>query len=84
MCLAGQLNQQFPPLGVRRKASLSGLRTDVARASEPRRKASCGLKHSQDGRATELTERAGFEPAVPEKGTPVFETGSISHSDTSP
>jgi hypothetical protein len=31
-----------------------------------------------------LTERAGFEPAVPAKGTPVFETGSISHSDTSP
>ncbi len=31
-----------------------------------------------------ITERAGFEPAVPEKGTPVFETGSISHSDTSP
>jgi hypothetical protein len=30
------------------------------------------------------TERAGFEPAVPAKGTPVFETGSISHSDTSP
>ncbi len=30
------------------------------------------------------TERAGFEPAVPVKGTPVFETGSISHSDTSP
>ncbi len=31
-----------------------------------------------------ITERAGFEPAVPAKGTPVFETGSISHSDTSP
>jgi hypothetical protein len=31
-----------------------------------------------------VTERAGFEPAVPAKGTPVFETGSISHSDTSP
>ena len=30
------------------------------------------------------TERAGFEPAVPARGTPVFETGSISHSDTSP
>ena len=28
-------------------------------------------------------ERAGFEPAVPE-GTLVFETSSISHSDTSP
>jgi hypothetical protein len=32
----------------------------------------------------EKTERAGFEPAVPARGTPVFETGSISHSDTSP
>ena len=31
-----------------------------------------------------VTERAGFEPAVPLKGTPVFETGSINHSDTSP
>jgi len=31
-----------------------------------------------------ITERAGFEPAVPAKGTPVFETGSFSHSDTSP
>ena len=30
------------------------------------------------------TERAGFEPAVPVKGTPVFETGSLSRSDTSP
>ena len=29
------------------------------------------------------TERAGFEPAVPE-GTPVFETGPISRSGTSP
>ncbi len=34
-------------------------------------------------RPKKTTERAGFEPAVP-KGTPVFETGSISHSDTSP
>ena len=31
-----------------------------------------------------IPERAGFEPAVPPKGTPVFETGSIGHSDTSP
>ena len=29
------------------------------------------------------SERAGFEPAVPE-GTPVFETGPISRSGTSP
>jgi hypothetical protein len=36
-----------------------------------------------DSRARK-TERAGFEPAVPARGTPVFETGSISHSDTSP
>ncbi len=33
---------------------------------------------------SDITERAGFEPAVPAKGTPVFETGSISRSDTSP
>ena len=31
-----------------------------------------------------ITERAGFEPAVRLWRTPVFETGSISHSDTSP
>ncbi|GAF98827.1 unnamed protein product, partial [marine sediment metagenome] len=31
-----------------------------------------------------MAGRAGFEPAAPIKGTPVFETGSISHSDTSP
>ena len=69
MCLAGQLNQQFPPLGVRRKASLSGLRTDMARASEPRRKASCGLKHGQarppaarDGRATKKSTAAKYIP----------------------
>jgi hypothetical protein len=31
-----------------------------------------------------ITERAGFEPAAPIKGTPVFETGSLSRSDTSP
>ena len=30
-----------------------------------------------------VTERAGFEPAVPE-GTPVFETGPINRSGTSP
>ena len=34
-------------------------------------------------RLSDITERAGFEPAVPE-GTLVFETSSISHSDTSP
>ena len=30
-----------------------------------------------------LAERVGFEPTVP-CGTPVFETGTIDHSDTSP
>ena len=30
------------------------------------------------------TEKAGFEPAVPQKGTLIFETSSLSHSDTSP
>ncbi len=61
MCLAGQLNQQFPPLGV--------LRIDVARASEPRRKASCGVKHGQarppaarDGRATKKSTAAKHLP----------------------
>ena len=33
---------------------------------------------------SDITERAGFEPAVLQKSTPVFETGSIGHSDTSP
>ncbi len=54
MCLAGQLNQQFPPLGV--------LRTDVARASEPRRKASSGVKHGQDSRATKKSTAAKHIP----------------------
>ena len=29
-------------------------------------------------------EREGFEPSVPKKGTPVFETGPFGHSGTSP
>ena len=31
-----------------------------------------------------LAERAGFEPAIPEPGIPVFETGAFNHSATSP
>ena len=31
-----------------------------------------------------LAERAGFEPAIPEMGIPVFETGAFNHSATSP
>jgi hypothetical protein len=29
-------------------------------------------------------EGAGFEPAVPYSGTPLFESGTINHSDTLP
>ena len=31
-----------------------------------------------------MAERAGFEPAIPQKGIPVFETGAFNHSATSP
>ena len=31
-----------------------------------------------------MAERAGFEPAVPARGTPVFETGPFNRSGTSP
>ncbi len=31
-----------------------------------------------------VAERVGFEPTVPQNGTPVFETGTLNHSDTSP
>ena len=31
-----------------------------------------------------LAERVGFEPTVHETCTPVFETGTLNHSDTSP
>ena len=31
-----------------------------------------------------LAERGGFEPPVPKKGTPVFETGPFDRSGTSP
>ena len=36
------------------------------------------------GKVKNITERAGFEPAVRVNRTPVFETSSLSHSDTSP
>ena len=31
-----------------------------------------------------LAERAGFEPAIPGYGIPLFESGAFSHSATSP
>ena len=31
-----------------------------------------------------MAERAGFEPAIPQRGIPVFETGAFNHSATSP
>ena len=31
-----------------------------------------------------MAERVGFEPTVHETCTPVFETGTLNHSDTSP
>ena len=31
-----------------------------------------------------VAERVGFEPTVHETCTPVFETGTLNHSDTSP
>ena len=31
-----------------------------------------------------VAERVGFEPTVQETCTPVFETGTLNHSDTSP
>ena len=31
-----------------------------------------------------LAERVGFEPTVPETGTPDFESGAFDHSATSP
>ena len=31
-----------------------------------------------------MAERVGFEPTVQETCTPVFETGTLNHSDTSP
>lgn len=31
-----------------------------------------------------LAEEVGFEPTVPETGTPVFETGPFNHSGTPP
>ena len=31
-----------------------------------------------------MAERAGFEPAEPKKGSPVFETGPFDRSGTSP
>src|SRR5579864_1364743 len=37
-------------------------------------------RHAQIGPA----EGAGFEPAVPYSGTPLFESGTINHSDTLP
>ena len=36
------------------------------------------------GCLSDITERAGFEPAVRHKRTPLFESGTINHSDTSP
>ena len=32
----------------------------------------------------QMAERVGFEPTVHETCTPVFETGTLNHSDTSP
>jgi hypothetical protein len=31
-----------------------------------------------------MAERVGFEPTVPDLGTPIFETGALSHYATSP
>ena len=31
-----------------------------------------------------MAERAGFEPAIPQRDIPVFETGAFNHSATSP
>src|SRR5579871_2392615 len=37
-----------------------------------------------NGTPTNPAEGAGFEPAVPYSGTPLFESGTINHSDTLP
>ena len=42
-----------------------------------------GREYSRRGPHS-LAERAGFEPAIPEMGIPVFETGAFNHSATSP
>gem|GEM_PF-5967422 len=34
--------------------------------------------------STSPAERVGFEPTAPTRGAPLFESGSINHSDTSP
>ena len=47
---------------------------DVQKADDPAHYGSSALK----------AEREGFEPSVPQKGTPVFETGTFGRSVISP
>lgn len=51
--------------------------TNGERAGKPAR-------HRWDRCGPLVAEGAGFEPAVPYSGTPLFESGTINHSDTLP
>ena len=43
-----------------------------------------GCRDEKRKLSTSLAEEVGFEPTVPRRGTPVFETGPFNHSGTPP